>query len=98
MLLARLSEKRRGTWEVYAVRGGTRNAAGSSTNWSFHRHVPLAGTRPSTARNKLDLPEPILPVKTTNSPASTRKETSLTPAALGDADRHQGRHGGAGEG
>ena len=70
----------RGTCDVYAERGGTKNAARSGTRSPFHRTSPPSlGSSPSSTRSSVVLPEPTLPVTTVNEPRGTRSPTSWIP-------------------
>ena len=70
----------RGVCGVYALRGGVKNAAGSSTTAPFHRISPSSfGSKPRTARSSVVFPDPMRPVTTVKLPLFTAKVMSATP-------------------
>ena len=82
MLSLSFSLKSFGVWGVYAQRGGTKNAFGSSTISPFQRISPACfGRTPKSVWISVVLPEPICPVTTVNEPAGIFKSTSVIPVA-----------------
>ena len=62
MLFRKVSLNSRGTWAVYAQRGGTKNSPGISTSRPFQRISPAsAGNNPNRTRSRVVLPDPTRP-------------------------------------